>query len=80
MASKDWNGNSKSIYTTLGASNHVDEERQENDYYATHPKAVEMLCDLETFSKDILEPCCGEGHISKVLEARRAIINKLIEG
>lgn len=70
MAGKDWKGNSKSIYTTLGASNHVEEDREENDYYATHPIATEMLCDLERFSKDILEPCCGEGHISKVLETR----------
>jgi hypothetical protein len=66
---KDWSGNTKSIYVTLGASNHVEEEREENDYYATHPKAVEMLLDLEEFDNNILEPCCGEGHISKVLEA-----------
>lgn len=65
---KDWNGNTKSIYVTLGASNHVEEEREEHDYYATHPLATEWLCKLETFSKDILEPACGEGHISKVLE------------
>lgn len=65
---KDWNGNTKSIYVTLGASNHVEEEREENDYYATHPKAIEMLLELEEFDKNILEPCCGEGHISKVLE------------
>lgn len=32
------------------------------------PKAVEMLLDLETFDKNILEPCCGEGHISNVLK------------
>ena len=70
MSNKDWKGNTKSIYTTLGASNHVEEEREENDYYATHPIATEMLCELETFSKDVLEPCCGRGHISKVLEAR----------
>lgn len=70
MTNKDWTGNSRAIYTTLGASNHVEEEREINDYYATHYKATEMLCDLETFSKDILEPCCGEGHISKTLEAR----------
>lgn len=68
MANKDWTGNAKSIYTTLGASNHVEEEREENDFYATHPIATEMLCELEIFSKDILEPCCGGGHISKVLE------------
>lgn len=70
MAKKDWKGNSKSIYTTLGASNHVEEEREVNDYYATHPKATEMLCNLEKFSDNILEPCCGQGHISRVLEAR----------
>ena len=49
------------IYRTLGASNHVDEEREENDYYATEPKAVELLCQLEEFDKNILEPACGEG-------------------
>jgi hypothetical protein len=70
MANKDWTGNSRAIYTTLGASNHVAEDRAENDFYATHPRATEMLCDLETFSNKILEPCCGQGHISKVLEAR----------
>ena len=70
MANKDWTGNSRAIYTTLGASNHVEEDREENDYYATHPIATEMLCDLETFSRDILEPCCGEGHISEVLKTR----------
>ena len=67
---KDWNGNSKSIYVTLGASNHVEEEREQDDYYATHNKATEMLLELEEFDKNILEPCCGEGHISKVLENR----------
>ena len=65
---KDWSGNTKSIYVTLGASNHIEEEREENDYYATHPSAVEWLCELETFSHKIWEPCCGEGHISKVLK------------
>ena len=29
--SKDWIGNQKSIYTTLGASNHTDKERQQHD-------------------------------------------------
>lgn len=65
---KDWKGNSRSIYACLGASNHVEEEREQDDYYATHPKAVEMLLELEEFSDNILEPSCGEGHISKVLE------------
>lgn len=68
MASKDWTGNSKSVHSILGASNHSETEREQHDYYATPPIATELLCKLEVFSKDILEPCCGEGHIAKVLE------------
>ena len=65
---KDWTGNSKAIFSCHGASNHSKEEREFYDYYATPPVATELLCELETFSKNILEPCCGEGHISKVLQ------------
>lgn len=65
---KDWTGNSKAIYSCHGASNHSDTEREENDFYETPKIATEMLCELETFSKDILEPACGTGGISKVLE------------
>ena len=57
------------VFSTLGASNHVADERAANDYYATDPKAVEMLLDMETFAPVIWEPACGEGHISKVLQA-----------
>ena len=66
---KDWKGNKASVFKTLGASNHCDHERQREDCYATEPKAAEWLCRLETFSKRILEPSCGEGHLSKVLSA-----------
>ena len=43
--------------------------RAENDYYPTPPYATEQLLKHEIFVRDILEPACGEGHISKVLEA-----------
>lgn len=43
-------------------------ERQREDYYATEPKATEWLCRLEQFAGRILEPSCGEGHISEVLK------------
>lgn len=65
---KDWKGNANSIYKTLGASNHTDKERQSEDYYATTPKAAELLLGLETFSKNIWECACGEGHLSKVFQ------------
>lgn len=29
---RDWIGNKNSIFKPLGASNHTDEEREENDY------------------------------------------------
>ena len=41
---------SKKVFTTLGSSNHVPEEREAFDYYATDPRAVEMLLELEQFS------------------------------
>ena len=43
-------------------------ERVENDYYATPPESTVALLEREKFSGDILEPCCGEGHISEVLK------------
>lgn len=55
------------VFKTLGASNHTDHERAWGDYYATEPRATEWLLKLEHFDGPILEPACGEGHISKVL-------------
>ena len=49
-ADKDWIGNCKSIYTILGASNHSPGVRQKDDYYATEPKAMELLLHEERFA------------------------------
>ena len=65
---KDWTGNGNSIYKTLGASNHTEEDREVNDYYATDPIAIDLLIKEETFSKNIWECACGEGHISERLK------------
>ena len=54
------------LRTIGGISN---QERETHDYYATDPKAVELLLNLETFNKNIWECACGEGHISNVLKA-----------
>ena len=64
---KDWTGNYNSIYKTIGVSNHTEEEREANDYYATEPKAIEMLLEKEQFFPYIWECACGGGHLSKVL-------------
>lgn len=66
---KCWTGGRTAIFATLGASNHSERERESDDYYATEPKATEWLCKLEQFEGKILEPSCGEGHISEVLKA-----------
>lgn len=63
---KDWVGNSNSIYKTLGASNHTDKERQSEDFYATEPRAAELLLELEEFNENIWECACGQGDLAKV--------------
>lgn len=60
--------NNESVFKIIGASNHCKDEREENDFYATDPNAVEELLKYENFDKNILEPACGAGHISKCLE------------
>lgn len=64
---KDWVGNKQSAFTCNGASNHSEGEREANDFYATEPKALELLLNLETFKKEVWECACGAGHLSKVL-------------
>lgn len=50
------------VFRTMGATSFVG-NREENDFYATEPKATELLLEKEVFNKDILEPCAGMGHI-----------------
>ena len=72
---KDWTGNSKSTFVTLGASNHVEHDRAENDFYSTDPNALRIF--LNKIEKDgdiklaehIWECACGNGALSKVLIA-----------
>ena len=66
---KDWTGNRKSMFVTLGASNHTDKERESNDFYATDPIAIDKLVKVIQLPRKVWECACGEGHISKVLES-----------
>ena len=70
---KDWTGNSKTTFVTLGASSHSESEREENDFYATDPHSLEIFLDKIyndgiMLHKEIWECACGEGHLSKVLK------------
>ena len=48
------------IFSTLGASNHSENERQKEDYYATDPRFINHLIEKEPWLKNpelkILEP------------------------
>ena len=81
MMNKDWTGNSRSAHATLGARNYAQYDREENDFYATDPIALELLCDLEVFSPTVWECACGQGHLSEVLKNRgyNVISSDLIE-
>lgn len=57
----------------MGARNGALESREENDYYATDPRALELF--LDKFTEDgerlhdkVWECACGEGHLVNVLK------------
>lgn len=65
----DWTWWSQNVMAQLNSSSHAKWEREENDFYATDPKAVRFLMNFWIpFSDIILEPCCWLWHISKTLE------------
>lgn len=61
-----------SVFVTNGASNHSATIRQKEDFYATPPEATQKAINelkkyYDTSLWSVWEPCCGQGHISKVL-------------
>jgi hypothetical protein len=52
----------------LGVNPNV--KREENDFYATNPEALELFLSEQTFgiANNVWECACGEGHLSKKLE------------
>jgi predicted RNA methylase len=65
-----------SVFSLIGASNHSEKNRMEEDFYSTPEKATIELLKREIFEGNILEPACGTGAISKVLE--KQISNTII--
>lgn len=59
------NPENNNVFSTLGASNHSENERQKEDYYATDPRFIDHLIEKEPWLKNpelkILEPSAGEG-------------------
>lgn len=67
---RDWVGNKRTTFATLGASNHSSYERGEHDYYATDPVAIDMLTQTGFFDdvESVWEPACGGGHLSEAMK------------
>lgn len=61
---------SLSTHVTLGSRNYAINDRQNEDFYATHPKAVRLLLEIEHFDKSvpIWECACGQGHLSEEMK------------
>ena len=68
--SKDWTGDSTSVFKALGASNHTERERQKDDFYSTDPKALELFYPKFPIHHKVWECACGSGELSKWLESR----------
>lgn len=58
----------RKIFAPLAASNHTKGDRPKDDFYATDPRAAELLLEVEKFNRNIWECACGEGHLSKVFK------------
>lgn len=56
------------IFKSLGASNHTNNEREKNDYYATDPVAIDELLKKETLNHNVWECACGGLHLSNRLK------------
>jgi len=67
--SKDWTGNKKSVFATLGASSHSKQERESNDFYATDPVAIDRLASKFDIPHKVWECACGKGHLSDRLKS-----------
>lgn len=65
---KDWKGSGQGVFRIIGASNHSDSKREDHDFYATSPSAVERFLEAYDVPGNIWEPSCGRGHISSALE------------
>ena len=54
----------------MGAAINAKETREENDFYKTDPKALEVFLDVFDLHKNVWECACGDGGLSEVLLSR----------
>ena len=78
---KDWKGNKNSVYKIIAASNHAEIEREQMDYYATDPKTIDKLLEVEELSHCIWECAAGENHLANRLKEKgfQVITSDIVE-
>lgn len=73
VGGRDWTGNKRTTWATLGATNHTDKERAENDFYESPEEAITRLLAVEelrpTEGSVVWECACGRGALSRPLQA-----------
>ena len=57
---KDWTGNKKSTFVTLGASNHTDHSRAWLDFYATSPTAITRFLEKHQIPRMPIWECVDD--------------------
>ena len=72
MKNKDWTGNTKSVFSTLGANSHSEHDYEEHSFYATDPNSLRTFLDeyhtQRKLSDKVWECACGNGVLSEVLK------------
>lgn len=69
MNNKDWTGNTKSVFTTIGASNHSDKIRPAFDFYASPSSIITSLLQKHSIPYlPIWECASGENNLVYPLE------------
>lgn len=80
---KEWNGNSRAAcYCYAVKKKNSDSVREQDDFYATDPKALQMLLkaapDIFYIYREmgwkIWEPACGNGNLSKCLQENGFVV------
>jgi hypothetical protein len=60
------------------AGSNPERGRVENDFYATHPDSIRALLKVEEIIYPALEPACGTGNISKLIDDPSLVSTDLV--
>lgn len=77
MNQKDWSGTKKSIFINMATNSHSINDRQNEDFYATDPIAIDKLFSKFTPNKCIWECAAGLGHLSNKIKTYSSKFNLL---